>query len=190
MRQVKSLADVQLALNELYSFKDSLTVRDFNLGGRRVVGAGPGRKAGEYATFEQIPTIETPTTIHKDQFYAIVWERDSTLTTGQLIPPYVFGYGREGIPHQVWVQALTPPSGGPLSINIQYTAIDTQTDLDTDTIILDDDLELSDGQTRRVFSSTFITSVPKFQRLAWVRPLIISANASAFVSIGLVVKRF
>lgn len=182
--------DVQQALNELYAFKDSQTVRDINLAGRRVVGAGPGRKAGDYATFEQLPSVDIPEIQHKDQFYTIVFSKDATITTGEILAPYVFGYGREGIPHQVWVQSLTPPGGGPLSVNIQYTAIDTQTLLDVDTIILDDNLELPDGQTRRVFSSTFITGSPKFQRLAWIRPLIISANAAANVSIGIVVKRF
>jgi hypothetical protein len=189
MRTIRTLDDAQLAIRELYQEIDRLRSSDISLKGRKITGAARGTKAGEYATFDQIPKIVDPVINHKDQFYTIVFTKSGTIFTAENIPPFVVGRGREGMLHEVWAVASTGPTSTALKINVQVSALDIL-DVPVDTIVLDADLEVPATKTVPYFSSTFITNNPKLQRHCWLRPTIVLGSSAADVTIGLVVKRF
>lgn len=191
MRVVKSIPDVQRALNELFSLYDTLKGKNLDLNQRKVQNAAPATRNGEYVTFEQLPTITHPVTKHKDQFYTIVWDKEDVVANDEITTTFIVGNGREGSPHQAWVVSEGPPTTDDLSINIQYTYYDviSGTEIPTTVDLLTIDLVLPMSTTKRVWSSTFKDPVPMLGNMAKLNGHIIISGGASVVSIGLVIKR-
>lgn len=189
MRAIRNLDDVKLILSEVTSWMDMMKTRAWDLGSRQIKNVAPGQDKGDVVTFEQLPQITQDIQRVQDQYYTIVFSLDTTVTDGEEIAPFVVGIGRAGIPTEAFLIADTAPSGGPLAINFElrtFSAIDATP---TNTNILASDLEFATTDVRAVRSSTFITTVPRLQYKSEIRPIIVSANSAAIVTIQLVVKR-
>lgn len=190
MKPVSTFQEVQKALQELFNFRDTFRTRDQDLAGKRIRNAAPAIQKGDYVTLEQIPTVQETPQILYSRYYSIPWSIDGTPTITDEVVKFPVGNGREGIPHQVILTARNAPSGGPLTINLNVRTIDAVTDLDVDTEILNSDLSLPDGETRRVYSSKFISGIQNLQNLSEAWPVIKAVNGASGVTIVLVVKLF
>lgn len=188
MRPIKTLSDAELVLRDLTNWKSRMTTQDLDMGGRRIVNVGAARSSTDVPSLSQIPP---PTKIEsqrrRELFYTFVYATDAAVSVDQVIPAFIIGNGREGIPHQVWVMARVPPSGGPLSINLNIRTIDID-DNDVDTALLPIDLDFPDGGVRKVYTSTFTDPAPVLGNLIECWPTISAANGAECVSIGVVVK--
>ena len=177
MRQVNNFKDVQSALNELFSFKDKFTTKDWDNSGLRITNAGAGVNPNDYATMAQLPTIPATATSPAIN-YTIVFESPSNVVVGASIsPPYVVGNGRAGMPTQVWLWGTQLPTTGPLSINVNVNG----------NPLLVNNLTLNVGDSAPAVSSIFNTPLKKLGLLDVVTPLVASAGGAGLISIGIVV---
>lgn len=177
MRKVNSIQDVQIALNELFSFKDKFTTKDWNNSGLRITNAGAGKDPSDYAIMAQLPNLPVmakPAEIRT----TIVFESPANLTIGSAIsPPYVVGTGRTGRPTQVWLWGTKLPTTGSCSINVNING----------NPLLVDNLTLNPSDTVPVVSSTFNTPLKHLGLLDVVTPLVASIGGAGLISIGIVV---
>ena len=174
---VKSLADVQQALNQLFSWKDKLSTSNWDFHGLSITNASPGVNPNDYATLSQIPTLPTQPAATK-KYYTIVFESVGAIVPGSLVAPTFYaGIGRTGTPTQVWLGATVPPTTGPLSINVNINGNQLMTS----------NLTLNPGDTSPAISSTFNVPTQKLGTLMPVIPLIVSGGGASLVSIGIVI---
>lgn len=175
---IKSLADVQQALNQLFSWKDKLSTSDWDFHGLSITNAGPGVNPNDYATLSQIPLPTQPAAAPK-KFYTIVWESVGAIVPGSSVcPTFYAGTGRTGLPTQVWLGATIPPTTGPLSINININGVQ----------LMPNNLVLNPGDPIPAKSSTFNVPMQKLGLLMPALPLIVSGGGASLVSIGLVIQ--
>lgn len=178
MRAVTSFQDVQIVLNKLLNWQSQITTQDWNRNGLRITNAAPAINQNDYVILSQLPTIPasggtTQTTV------TIVFSSTGSVSIGQSSAPYVVGRGRAGAtPWEVHLVATTPPSGGPLTANLQLNGVN----------LLATDISLPSGQTTPVVSSNFLAPVPNLPYLGTIVPTITAANGAALVTISLVVK--
>lgn len=179
MRVVKSFSDVNIALRELFDFKDKLTAKSVDWSGRQLKNVGAGTDPTDAVIVSQLGVItQSASTPTKVQPYTIMFSKDSALIDLNTSPAFIIGLGKEGIPTQVWINAQTPPSGGPLTCNPTFNGVP----------ILANPIEFDPDSTAPVFSSTFIDPVPVFGSQGLVLPGIITANNAALFSMGIVVR--
>lgn len=179
MRVVKSFQDVNIALRELYDFKERFDAKIIDFKGRRIANVGAGVQPTDVAILSQLPTITAAAEQKvKDQIYTIMFSKDSALTDLNLAPAFTIGTGKEGIPIEVWINAETPPSPGNLICNPTFNGIP----------ILSLPIEFAPTDTSPIFSSSFVDPVPVFGAQGKVLPGIITANNAALFSMGIVMK--
>jgi hypothetical protein len=172
------MADVQQALNQLFSWKDKLSTSNWDFHGLSITNAGPGVNPNDYATLSQIPTPPTTPKVKK-KYYTIVWESVGAIVPGSSVcPTFYAGTGRTGIPVQVWLGATIPPTTGPLSINLNVNG----------TQLMPQNLVLNPGDPLPAKSSTFNIPAQKLGLLMPALPLIVSGGGASLVSIGLVIQ--
>jgi hypothetical protein len=171
------LSDVQIVLRELLDWKTRIDTKDWDFHGLRIRNAGDGTSPKDYVTLEQLTTA-TPEVTQPEQFHTITWTRD-VLIAGQVLPGFVVGKGREGIPHELWLYAQTAPATGPLTIQFVVGGVN----------LLTTSLSLPSGAQGPVFSTLFIAPVPKLFQHTVVFPTVSAVNGAAIISIGLVVQR-
>ena len=58
MKQIKSLYDIQQALDELFQWKDKMDSKNIDLSGRRIINAGPARDKNDYVTSEELKVLK------------------------------------------------------------------------------------------------------------------------------------
>lgn len=177
MRTINSLADVQIVLRDLLNWKSAQQTKNQDLHGLRITNAGDGVDPGDYATLRQVQS-SSQSSQNVDQFYTIVWATNS-LITGQLVPAWETGKGRDGLPHEVWLKCRTAPSGGDLEV--QFTIDGTN--------LLSSPITIPNGGTTKVFSSSFVSPVPKVGEHSEILPVIVNNAGAGVISFGLVVKR-
>lgn len=179
MRQAKDQDGNNRIFREIQNFIDRFRTQNLDMGGKKIINAGAGTAANDYATIGQLPRIpDFPR--EKDQFYEIVWNNDGPITNDQVISSYIVGKGREGVPLSVYI--CTDDTGIPsadCSVNLSLDGVN----------ILDDDLVLPLGEHGPVFASNFIDPLPKLPSLARIKPIIVEAGGASFVTICLTVKR-
>ena len=179
MRTVKTFSDVNIALRELYDFKDQFTAKVVDFKGRRIANIGNATQPTDAANLSQIPVIApviTPTAAA--QIFTINFSKDSALVDLNTSPAFVIGSGKQGIPIEVWVVVGVAPSGGAFTCNPTFNGL----------TILKNPISIPSGSTDPVFSSTFVDPVPVFSLAGAVLPGIITANNAALFSMGIVVK--
>jgi hypothetical protein len=175
---VKSFADVQQALNQLFSWKDRLTTSNWDFHGLSITNASPGVNPNDYATLSQIPTLPSSPAAPK-KYYTIVFESVGAVTVGSNIAPTFYaGIGRTGTPTQIWMGATIPPTTGPLSMNVNMNGIP----------LLVNNIVLNPSDPIPVASSTFNIPAQKLGTLMPVIPIVASAGGASLVSIGIVIQ--
>ena len=189
MRIVKNIPDVQRAITDLYTHIDRLNSKNLNLNGRKVQNASPATRKGEYVTLEQLPSVDVPKVIHRDQHFTIVFDKDGTVNDGDITPGYIFGFERMGVPYQFWVSCEAPPTSDDLTVNCRYTIYNPSDNTPTENNLLSDDLVLTKNTTLRVFSSKFASPIPFLGFGCKVNGLVVKGGGAAVVTMGLVIKR-
>lgn len=177
MRQVRSIPDIQIALNELFAFKDKLTTKAWDQSGLRITNIGAGTNPNDAARMDQLPNLPTTSKVVLPN-YTIVFESPATITVGASIaPPYVVGTGKSGKPTQVWLWGTKLPTTGPCAINVNVNGAP----------LLVDNLVLNPSDTTPVTSSTFNTPLKHLGLLDVVTILVASTGGAGLISIGIVV---
>ena len=178
MRQVTSFQQVQIVLNQLLNFQSSLQSQNWNLNGLRITNAGAAQNSNDYVILSQLPTIPasggtTQTTV------TIVFSSTGPVSVGASTAPYIVGRGRAGAtPYEVTMVATVPPSGAPLTANLQLNG----------TNLLANDISLPAAQTTPVASSNFVNPCPILPYLGTLVPTITAANGASLVTISLVIQ--
>jgi len=188
MRAVRGFEDVSIILKEVFDWKDRLSTKDWDFRGLRIKNAAPAVDPNDYVTLKQLKN-EPVSIRHNPQHFTIVWTKE-TPTIDDVPEAYCFGPGREGSPVELWVVARGAPTSDDLSINIEYSQSGILNDPLKRVLLLPtlEPLVLLQGQSLRVFTSTFRNPVPKFSRHDVIYPTLLSIGGATSVSIGLVVK--
>lgn len=177
MRTVKTIADVQIVLNELLDFKAKLLTKSWDLRGLRITNAGVSVDPQDYVTkgeLQQFVSARVP----QDQYYTQVFSVSSAPADGEFSPPFVVQAGREGYPYFAWVAAINAPSSAICKVNIQLAG----------TNILSSDLQLPIGAQGPVSSAQFINPKPKIGTKAFMNAVVNKAGGVSLLSIGLVIQ--
>lgn len=111
--------------------------------------------------------------------YTIVFSDSSTVGAGDVIPVFVVGQDRVGVPIEVWLYAVQAPGTGGLVINVTKN---------TSTNVLSTALTLTSGSNGPVYSYSFTGGI-KFNHGDVIAPVISTAASPSVVSIGVVVRR-
>lgn len=179
MRIVKTMADVQKALNELFDWKQSFgnfPKGNLNLNGNRITNAGKGISKSDYVILDQIPVIPSPQQPVASILYTITWNPPDGSINGTISPPFRIGVGRSGSPYQCWVDTVVAPTSD-FTFNIQYQGVN----------LLSTDLKLPAGQLSAT-TSTFTTPIPFLSQQTNLKIVLTSDNSSSGMTIGLVVQ--
>jgi len=178
VRAVSSFQDVQIVLNKLLNFQNQLTTQNLDYHQLRITNAAPAVNNNDYVILSQLPTIPS-TPANTQTQVVIVFSSTGPVTVGQSSAPYTIGRGRAGgTPYEVHLAATVPPSGGPLTANLQLNGKN----------LLSADISLPAGQTTAVVSSKFVIPVPTLPYLGLIVPTITLANGASLVTISLVVQ--
>jgi hypothetical protein len=175
---VRTMQDVQNALNELFTFKDKWTTGSWDNSGNKISNVGPGVAQTDVATMAQLPFVPQPTSLSL-KYYTIVFESVGVITVGSNISaPFIAGRGRTGIPVQIWLAATNKPTTGPLAINMNVNGLP----------LLTNNLVMDVGDPSPQVSSVFNIPSQKVGYLYSVTPLVASVGGASLVSIGLVLQ--
>jgi hypothetical protein len=178
MRAVTSFQDVQIVLNKLLNWQNSVMTQDLNRNMLRITNAGPAQDPNDYVILSQLPqAVVAPSTTQTT--VTIVFSSTGAVSVGQSSAPYVVGRGRAGAtPWEVHLTATTPPTGGALTANLQLNGAN----------MLSTDISLPAGQATPVVASNFVTPVPNLPYLGQIVPTITLASGAALVTISLVIR--
>lgn len=178
MRTIRDLRDAQLAITELLDWKERFQTKDLDLRQLRIRNAAPGVNPDDYVTVSQLPEFK-PVEFDKTSYHTIVFSKDGVVSDTDIIPWYIVGRERDGVPVEVIVTARTAPSSGNLSINLQLNG----------NYILTDPIVLSSGQTGPIRSSSFINPLPILGYEHKLNPVILLAGGAGSVTVELVIRR-
>jgi len=177
MRRIKTIEDAQKAINEILDWKDTLSSKNIDLKGRRVVNAGRSIDLTDYVTKQELQdTIQQFK--QDDPTYTMVFSND-TVDDGYIFPEYVAGRNRDGYPHDCWVKCIGMPTEGSLIVRFYINGIQ----------LLTDDLELTAGSVKQVHSSGFVVPTPKVGFSSIGRCEVIQSGGATGVSAGIVIDR-
>lgn len=181
MREIDNLKDARVIVKELSQWKDRISSKNQDLKGLKIQNAGDATDPGDYVTLRQLssllPTITTP-----NQHFSIPFSSVGVVSVGQISAPFIVGSDRVGNPSAISVAVPTmaqAPTGGPLTINLTLNGID----------MLAVPLVLNTGTEGPIFSSQFISPLPKLAVGYKIVPKIIAAGGASFVTIQLYVTR-
>lgn len=178
MRQVTNFQQVQIVLNQLLNFQSSLQSQNWNLKGLRITNAGPAVNQNDYVILSQLPTQQS-TSGQTQTTVTIVFSSTGPVSVGVSSAPYIVGRGRAGgTPYEVTMVAIVPPSGGPLTANLQLNGNN----------LLENPISLPAGQLTPVASSNFVNPCPILPYLGTLIPIIVTANGASLVTVSLVVQ--
>lgn len=176
IRIVKTMADVQKALNELFDWKQSQQSQNINMSGRRIINAGNGVAPTDYATVGQLPVVTSPVIQTPTLYYTIVFNPPDACPAGTISPPFQIGTGRGGNPTQAWVQATGAPAGTAVTVNFMFNGVN----------LLPMDITLAVGATQ-AYTQTFNSPTQLLAVASQVQMIVTSANTATGLSGGVVV---
>lgn len=199
MRAIKSLADVQIILNQLLNWQSNKDSKDWDFHGLRIKNASASVDPNDYVIRSELhptalaaPQISgspktqqqvsnpppSPSVGEADQYYTIVFSTD-TATDGYETPPYNGGIHRDGVFVDIWVRATGTPLINPASINFKVNG----------TLLLVSDIQIPAGSHGPIHSSQFVSPLPVMGYDTAVTMKINTASAISLVSGGIVVRR-
>lgn len=181
MREVKTLDDARIVIKELAQWKDRISSKNQDFKGLKIQNAGDATEPQDYVTLKQlVNTINN--NLNNNQHYSIPFSCPGNVTANQISPPFIVGQDRVGVPTAISVAVPTitqAPNIGDLIINIQLNGSN----------MLSSDLHLPNGSAGPVFSSQFVSQVPKLSVGAILVPVIIQGGGASYVTIQLYVTR-
>jgi hypothetical protein len=183
MRAIHNLSDVQLVLNAHDTFINKFNSQSINRQGLKLTNNGKATDPGDYVILSQLPTPTTPVNPAVNQYYTAVFTQSGIINTGDVIPAFIAGFERTGLPVAVKVVALTPPTST-CTINI---AVGAGVGLMQN--ILAADLSIPIGSNVVISSSNFINPVPYVGTNFIMYPVITSGGGAGVVTIEIVLQR-
>ena len=183
MRAINNLKDVQIVLNQHDNFINNFGSQSIDRHGLKFTNNGVGKDPLDLATVSQLPVIPAAVNTIAQQYYTIVWTQAGAINTGDIIPAFIAGYERTGIPIAVKAVAISAPSSN-CTLNI-YVGSDTVSGLN----ILSTDLVIPAGSKVVASSSNFILTLPYVGTNYIVYPVITSGGGAAVVTIEVILKR-
>lgn len=213
-RNITSLTDAASAIRDLQDWQSGFPKQNLDMHGFRIINAGDAQQPADLSTQQQLPVVTVTQSKKQSIYYTVVWERSGIAMTGDLIPDFDIGWGREGTPVEAWLDARGTPDGDTddhsLRVQIDLVTFNSTHTVATVTDILENELKvtsdsfitLNDSTGMPVLDSsmnpvkecvivstrTFISPLPRLGRYMKVRPVIINGGNASVVSIGLVVQ--
>lgn len=185
MRVVKTIPDVQKALNELFSFKDQITSKALDLTGRQIKNGASATDPTDFVIKSDLPVATTSNGVVRYE-YTIVFSKDNP-TDDDFSPPFLIGLDRDGLPCEIWLSALGFPNSGNLAIDV---LIDREDGLGGISVLPPTEyLTIKNSGTQSVWTSKFVEQYPKLPLRAKLYVHIITAGGAEFVSVGVIVRR-
>jgi hypothetical protein len=177
---------VASALSNLVTQLNQSAVTDnFDVGGNRVTNVATPTGPNDAVNKRYLHSVVgTTTNIGKKgngsgkDAYTVVFSDSTTVGAGDVIPVFIVGSDRIGVPEEVWVYAVQAPGSGGLVLNITHNT----------TNILTTALTLGSGSNGPVYSYS-LTGGIKFNHGDIIQPVISTSAAASVVSIGVVVRR-
>lgn len=129
MRQVNNWTDLNIVLKELYTFKDSLTIQNINMKGRRITNSAPSVDLDDCIVRRELSNIVQQgsttqivsggggTTYDKITFGVAVGT--PAVVGDNRTPPYIWSNSKRGRPLITLIAANIPPEGSDLLFNIK-----------------------------------------------------------------------
>lgn len=189
MRIVKSIPDVQKALNELFNYVDRDKSKTLDMKGRQIKNGAPSTDPSDFVTRSELSGSSQSWGVTKYE-YTIVFSKDSP-TDDDFSPPFFIGLERDGFPAEVWLSPLRFPNSADLTIDIlvDYEDGDDPVSIlpmgDTET----EYLTIKNGDLKSVWTSKFRDPYPKFPLRAKFYVHVVTAGGAEMISIGVIVKR-
>lgn len=199
MRAIKTLADVQIVLNQLLSWQSNKDSKDWDFHGLRIKNASASVDASDYVirselhptalaapqqssapkTVAQVnnPPIPVPTS-PAEQDYTIVICSDAP-ADGYESPPFIGGRKRDGVFIDAWVACTGAPSGTTALINWKLNG----------NLLLSQDIQIPAGSLGPVHTSFFVSPLPVMGFDTRITLKVNQAAGITLVSGGLVVRR-
>lgn len=181
MREIKDIKGARILGKELGQWKDRLSSKNQDLKGLKIQNAGDATDPGDYVTLRQLHQL-LPDNMNPDQHFSIPFSSVGVVSIGQVSAPFIVGSDRVGNPTAISVAVPSisqAPSGGPLIVNLTLNGVD----------MLATPLTLNVGEEGAIFSSQFISPLPKLAVGYKIVPKIIAAGGASFVTIQLYVTR-
>lgn len=202
MRAIRSLADVQVILNQLLSWQSNKDAKDWDFHGLRIKNASASKDPNDYVIRSELhptalvapPVTSAPQTQAQvsnptppssgnsgggdEQDYTIVFSVDGP-TSAYETPPYIGGRNRDGVFIDIWVAATGTPLINPASINFSINNVP----------LLTSDLQLPANSHGPVHSSLFASPLPVMGLDTRVTMKVNTASGVTFLSGGIVVRR-
>lgn len=199
MRSIKSLADVQIVLNQLLNWQTNKDSKDWDFNGLRIKNASASKDPSDYVIRSELhptalaaPSIsgapQTQTQVSNpppgpnlesvDQYYTQVFSVDNP-TNGYETAPFCGGINRDGTFIDIWVASTGTPLINPASINFNVNGIP----------LLTADILLPANNHGPIHSSLYISPLPVFGFDTRVTMKVNTASSVTFLSGGIVVRR-
>jgi hypothetical protein len=178
MRIVKTMSDVQKALNELFDWKQKMQSTNWDISGRRIINAGSSQAPTDYVIKAELQSAIAGSVNVPTVFYTATFNPPDGVATGAISPPFVIGRGRGGNATQAWVAATGASTTTPITCNFQYNGVN----------ILSTDLSLPIGQTAMVESAAFVIPTQLMAQGGSLTMIMTSANTATGVTGGVVIQ--
>lgn len=199
MRAIKSLADVQIVLNQLLNWQSNKDSKDWDFHGLRIKNASASVDPSDYVIRSELqqnalaapPQSSAPTTVAQvnnppipgataaaEQDYTVVICVDSPID-GYESAPYIAGRKRDGIFIDAWVACTAPPISSSANINFNLNGFQ----------LLSQDIQIPAGSLGPVHSSFFVSPLPV---MGFDTRLTLKCNVASGVTLlsgGIVVRR-
>lgn len=183
MRAVTNLKDVQLVLNAHDTFINTFKSQSINRQGLKLTNNGNATDPQDYVTLSQIPAPVTPPNVAVNSYYTAVFTQSGIINTGDVIPAFIAGFERTGLPISVKMLAITPPTTTcTINIAVGADAAHTQN-------ILAQDLTFPIGGVLVVSSSNFINPLPYVGTNFVMYPVITNGGGAGVVTIEIILQR-
>src|SRR4051812_38761907 len=116
MRIVRTIADCQRALNELFDFFDKAKSKALDMAGQRITNGSKSQGPNDFVIQSELKShIEQGGVIRTES--TLIFSKEVP-TDDDTSPPYFVGIEREGSFVEVWLSCIEGPSGGDLSIQV------------------------------------------------------------------------
>lgn len=184
IREIRNPQQLQNAINSILDYIAKYPQgQSWDFKGNRITNAGPSVNANDYVTRGEIPTLVAPlitsnATNQSQGFYTAVFNPPDGTPDGTNSPAYVVGLGRSGVPNQAWLGCTGAPNANNLTANILYQG----------NPILQTNLEILEGNTTTVITSTFVIPVPTLAQLSSLQMQLVTGGGATGISMGLVVR--
>lgn len=199
MRAIKSLADVQIVLNQLLNWQSNRDSKDWDFHGLRIKNASASVDPSDYVVRSELqpnalaappassapqtpaqvanPPIPAPTSAPEQDYTIVITE--SSPTDGFESAPFIGGRKRDGIFIDCWVACTSAPLGNPAKINFKING----------KFLLSQDVQIPAGTLGPVHTSFFASPLPVMGFDTRITLKINQANGMLLISGGLVVRR-